>query len=83
MAEEQVGARQQKSMEDFGPFISEGLVPLPGSVEKVPVKILRDTGSLDSFVCKSVLPFSSETDTGDFVLVRGMGMVVFPAVAVS
>ncbi|KAK0130945.1 hypothetical protein N1851_034377 [Merluccius polli] len=45
----------------------------------VPVKILRDTGSLDSFVCKSVLPFSSETDTGDFVLVRGMGMVVFPA----
>ncbi|KAK0131746.1 hypothetical protein N1851_033464 [Merluccius polli] len=76
---EQVEPRQQKSMEDFGPFISEGLVSLPGSVEQVPVKILRDTGSLDSFVRESVLPFSSETDTGDFVFIRGMGMVVFLA----
>lgn len=70
---------QQKNMVDFGPFISEGFVSLPGSDKQVPVKILRDTGSFDSFVRESVLPFSSDTDTGGFVLARGMGMVVFPS----
>ena len=79
VAVEQVEHMQQKSMKEYEPFISDGFVSLLGSDERVPVKILRDTGAVDSFVRKSVLPFSSDTDTGDVVLVRGMGMVVFSA----
>uniref|UniRef100_A0AAV2M874 G-protein coupled receptors family 1 profile domain-containing protein n=1 Tax=Knipowitschia caucasica TaxID=637954 RepID=A0AAV2M874_KNICA len=44
----------------------------------VPIRILRDTGAYDSFVVGSVLPFSAETATGDFILSRGMGMTVLP-----
>lgn len=55
-----------------------GFVSLVGSEEKVPVKILRDSGALDSFIVASVLPFSVDTATGDFVLVKGMGLNVFP-----
>ncbi|XP_030276904.1 uncharacterized protein LOC115583846 [Sparus aurata] len=61
------------------PFVSSGYVSLSGSSEKVPVTILRDTGALDSFILASVLPFSGETDTGDSVLVLGMGLVVLSA----
>jgi len=38
------------------------------------MKILRDTGAKDSFILASVLPFSQDTDTGDCVLVQGMGL---------
>lgn len=65
---QQVEPMQQKSMKDYEPFISKGFVSLPGSDELVPVKRLRDTGSVDSFVHRSVLPFSFETDTGDCLL---------------
>ena len=54
-------------------------VSLSGSSKKVPVTILKDTGALDSFILASVLPFSGETDTGDSVLVLGMGLVVLSA----
>ena len=43
---------------------------------QVPIKILRDTGALDSFILESVLPFSSRTD-GGCVITLGMGMVPF------
>lgn len=63
----------------YEPFVSSGFVSLVGSDEKIPVKILRDSGALDSFILSSVLPFSSDTDTGNFVLVRGMGLSLVPA----
>ena len=44
----------------------------------MPVKILRDTGAFDSYIVSSVLPFSQETDTGDYVLMRGMDLTVLP-----
>ncbi len=56
----------------YATFISEGLVSLlDGSVE-VPIKILRDTGAVDSFILESILPFSSQSETGESMLVRGM-----------
>lgn len=58
----------------YSPFITDGYVSLVGRDEKVPIRILRDTGACDSFILASVLPFSSESDTGDRVLVRGMGL---------
>ncbi len=48
----------------YAPFITEGYVSLIGSTEKVPIRILRDTGASESFILESVLPFSQETDTG-------------------
>lgn len=45
--------------------------------QNVSIKILRDTGALDSFMLESVLPFSKESDTGRCVMVRGMGLVPF------
>ncbi|XP_038154567.1 uncharacterized protein LOC119792145 isoform X1 [Cyprinodon tularosa] len=49
-----------------------------GSDATVPVKILRDTGAFNSYIVSSVLPFSEETNTGDHVLMRGMGLMVEP-----
>ncbi|XP_055721489.1 uncharacterized protein LOC129813225 [Salvelinus fontinalis] len=59
---------------DYLPFITEGFVSMLGSKELVPVKILRDTGASESFVLESVLPFSAETDSGNSVLIRGIGL---------
>ncbi len=47
----------------YSPFITEGCVSLVGE-NKIPVKILRDTGSMDSFILESVLQFSSQSHTG-------------------
>ncbi len=63
----------------YAPFIREGSVSLVGGGVKTPLKILRDTGAYNSSIVSSVLPFSGDTDTGDFVLSRGMGLSVFPA----
>ncbi|XP_013856274.1 uncharacterized protein LOC106512139, partial [Austrofundulus limnaeus] len=59
------------------PFIREGFVSLPGSNKKVPVKILRDTGAVDSFICADVLSFSADSETGTCIPVKGMGLNVF------
>ena len=59
---------------DYLPFITEGFVSMLGSKDLVPVKILRDTGASESFVLESVLPFSAETDSGNSVLIRGIGL---------
>ena len=57
--------------------MTEGLfVSLVGSDEKVRVKILRDTGSFDSFILASALPFSEDTYVGLFIPVLGMGLNV-------
>lgn len=57
----------------YAPFITEGRVSLSDGVE-VPVRILRDTGAMDSFILESILPFSVQSETGNSVLVRGMGL---------
>uniref|UniRef100_A0A8D0AC21 CCHC-type domain-containing protein n=1 Tax=Sander lucioperca TaxID=283035 RepID=A0A8D0AC21_SANLU len=56
---------------------SDHQVSLVDGNQNVPIKILRDTGALDSFLVESVLPFSKESDTGSCVLIRGMGLVPF------
>ena len=60
-------------------FVSDGFVSLIGSDGKVPVKILRDSGALDSFIVGSVLPVSPDSAVGSSVEVRGMGLTVFSA----
>ncbi|KAK0130706.1 hypothetical protein N1851_034660 [Merluccius polli] len=45
---------------------------------RVPVRILCDTGASESFICQSVLPFSSTSDTDSVVLIRGIGLHSFP-----
>ena len=64
---------------DFSPFITDGFVSLVGQTEKVPVKVLRDTGAFGTFVVGSVLPFSPASDTGEVMLVQGIGMEVLTA----
>ncbi|KAK0132100.1 Retrovirus-related Pol polyprotein from transposon 412 [Merluccius polli] len=66
------------SIADYAPFVTEGFVSLTGDTHRVPVKILRDTGASESFICQSVLPFSDESDTGNCVLIRGIGLQSFP-----
>ena len=66
------------SVAGYLPFISEGFLAVKGSGKRVPVKVLRDCGTLDSFVRASVLPFSSKTHTGETILMQGMGMAVCP-----
>ncbi len=62
-------------LSSYSPFITEGRVSLVGEKE-IPVKILRDTGSIDSFILESVLLFSSQSHTGESVLIRGIGLNV-------
>lgn len=42
------------------------------------VKILCDTAAADSFIQASVLPFSSESDTGNCVPILGMKVLQVP-----
>lgn len=60
------------------PLSRDGFVSLVGGEDKVPVKILRDTGTYDFYVVNSVLPFSNESDTGDKILSYGMGFTTLP-----
>ena len=66
--------------DDFEPFIADAVVSLVGSEERVPIKILRDTGAKHSFILESALPFSPATEMGDFILMQGMemGLVFVP-----
>ena len=62
-------------MENYKPFISEGVVSLVGdenSSQKV--KILRDTGATQSLMLDSVLPLTENSFTG--VLISGVEMGV-------
>ena len=60
-------------MENYKPFISEGVVSLVGdesSSQKV--KILRDTGATQSLMLDSVLPLTENSFTGANVLILGV-----------
>ena len=64
-------------MENYKPFISEGVVSLVGdenSSQKV--KILRDTGATQSLMLDSVLPLTENSFTGADVLISGVEMGV-------
>ena len=70
---------QKKSdyMENYKPFISEGVVSLVGdksSSQKV--KILSNTGATQSLMLDSVLPFTENSLTGANVLISGVEMGV-------
>lgn len=60
----------------YAPFVTDGLVSLVGSDEKVSVKILRDTGASETFILESVLPFSENSCTGNKVLIKGIELQV-------
>lgn len=57
----------------YAPFITDGFVSLVGNDEKVPVKILRDTGASETLILESVLSFSESSSTGNEVLIKGIG----------
>ena len=64
-------------MENYKPFISEGVLSLVGdenSSQKV--KILRDTGATQSLMLDSVLPLTENSFTGANVLISGVEMGV-------
>ena len=64
-------------MENYKPFISEGVVSLVGdenSSQKV--KILRDTGATQSLMLDSVPPLTENSFTGANVLISGVEMGV-------
>ena len=63
---------------DYSHFITTGFVSLAGNPQKVPVKILRDTGGSVSFILDSVLNFSEGSSLGRSVLIRDMGMHTWP-----
>lgn len=54
--------------------MSDGFVTLICGYKKVTVRILRDSGTLQSFVRAAILPFSVNSDTGSCVPVRGVGL---------
>lgn len=58
----------------YAPFISQGCVSLLEEHESVPVRVLRDTGSSESFILESILPFSSSSYVGKNVLIRGIAL---------
>ena len=69
--------KESDYMENYKPFISEGIVSLVGdesSSQKV--KILRDTGTTQSLMLDSVLPLSENSLTGANVLISGVEMGV-------
>lgn len=59
---------------NYAPFITDGFVSLTDGIDKVPIKILRDTGSSESFILESILPFSAASSAEKNVLIRGIGL---------
>ena len=64
-------------MENYKPFISEGVVSLVGDENgSQKVKFLRDTGATQSLMLDSVLPLTENSFTGANVLISGVEMGV-------
>lgn len=51
---------------------------LVGSDKHIPVILLRDTGAKHSFILELVLPCLPESETGNFILIRGMDLGLTP-----
>lgn len=58
----------------YQPFLLSGSVSVSVDSECKPVTILRDTGSVQSFILEELLPRSAETYSGTDVLICGIGM---------
>ena len=82
--EEQAGEVSASDKSGFEPFIIDAQVSLVGSAERVNIRVLRDTGARHSFIVQSALPFSAGTQSGDYIVMRGMelGFVPVPRHAV-
>ncbi|XP_062916237.1 uncharacterized protein LOC134352747 [Mobula hypostoma] len=65
--------RANKVQEGRERFISAGLLSVKEGLNPVPVWIWRDTGACQSLILKSVLDFSSETQTGEVRVIKGIG----------
>jgi hypothetical protein len=66
-------ANTDVSLEDFKPFVSEGLISLPGdSTTLRPITILRVTGTSQSLLLEGILPLSESSATGKSILLRGV-----------
>ncbi|KAL0153020.1 hypothetical protein M9458_051619 [Cirrhinus mrigala] len=77
-----VSQTSQPKIDDvFEPFVGQGMISLTGlAKDQVPVTLLRDTGTAQSFILQSALIFSKETYCGSDVLVQGieLGIVKVP-----
>ena len=66
-------------MDIFLPFIHNGPVSLSRDMsDSIPVKILRNTGVLQSLVLSDTLVFSEKSSTGASVLIRGISSMYTP-----
>lgn len=52
---------------DFGPFVMDGFVSLPGNSCVLPVKVLSDTVSSQSFILAGVLTLGQDSAVGSDV----------------
>lgn len=58
--------------------MSDGHISLVVSYVKVLVKILRDTRAFHSIIMSTVQTFSQCSNTGDYILMQGIGFIVLP-----
>jgi len=71
------GSQSDEVCEEFQPFVYEGFVSLVGHEGMVkPIKILRDTASLQSLILEGVLPLSEDSSEHADVLLRGVELGV-------
>ena len=73
--------KESDNMENYKPFISEGVVSLVGNESSSQrVKIVRDTGATQSLMLDSVLPHTENSFTGANVLISRvvMGILEVP-----
>ena len=64
-------------MENYKPFISEGVVSLVGDENSSQqVRVLRDTGATQSLMLDSVIPLTENSFTGANILISGVEMGV-------
>ena len=66
-------------MDIFQPFIHDGSVSLSCDMsDSIPIKILRDTGVLQSLLLSDTLVFSEKLSTSASVLIRGISSEYTP-----
>ena len=69
-------SNRDRILEMFEPFIQNGFVSLSDDFsEAKPIRILRDTGSAQSILLESTLPFSDSTYSGAKVLLKGVDTI--------
>ena len=60
-------------MKIFQPFVYDARVSLSITpLQAIPIKILRDTGALQSLILTNTLPFSTQSYSGKNVLIKGV-----------